>query len=73
MIERRYYGLYELEGWLAEYEHKYGLTSEEFYRLHLFDSVELLARVRRFDRHVWASYYREAKEIARRRERYGHE
>lgn len=68
----RSYGLYELEGWLASYEHKYGLTSEEFYRLHLLDSVELL-KVSRFDRHVWASYYREVKEIMRRRERYGHE
>jgi hypothetical protein len=68
VIERRTYGLYELEGWLAEYEHRYKLSSEEFYRLHLDDSEELL-RLPRFDRHVWASYYREAKEIMRRRDR----
>lgn len=66
MSEQRTYGLYELEGWLASYEHRYRLASEDFYRLHLDDSVELL-KMRRIDRHIWASYYREAKEIMRRR------
>lgn len=75
MIERRTYGLYELEGWLADFEHKYKLSSEEFYRLHLDDDVGLLSagplaklpgKISRFDRHVWASYYREAKAIERR-------
>jgi hypothetical protein len=54
-MERRIYNADSLTRALREFEDAYGLPSEEFYAKHL--AGEDLAEIRRFDRHVWASFY----------------
>jgi hypothetical protein len=56
MMEKRYYSIESLEGELREFEERYGLRSDDFYRAYL-DGTEP-SHVETFDRVVWADLYR---------------
>jgi hypothetical protein len=47
---------------LAEFEHAYGLTSDEFYALYETGG-ELPSELRRFERHVWASFVDDVRRL----------
>ena len=51
----------KLEHALGTLEERYGMTSEAFYAAHVSDDAERLEDIARYDRHVWASFYREAR------------
>jgi hypothetical protein len=56
MADDRYiYDVESLRRALGEFEHAYGLSSEEFYEIHI-SGGELPPELPRFDRHVWASF-----------------
>lgn len=62
MIEKRYYNATTLERTLAAYEAHFALSSADFYAEHEAESARVAA-IPGFHRHVWASYYREWREL----------
>jgi hypothetical protein len=60
-VEKRYYSAASLRRVLEDLERAYGMTSPEFYDAYVADEVP--ARVSRFHRHVWASFYRDVRRL----------
>jgi hypothetical protein len=61
-MERRYYTAESLEQVLRSFEDRYGLSSSDFYELHLADQLPL--EVPGFHRHTWASFYRDVQRLS---------
>jgi hypothetical protein len=64
-MQKRYYNAASLERSLGAFERLYGMSSDEFYKAHSApgDDSPLLKDVPRFERHVWASFYRELRRL----------
>jgi hypothetical protein len=60
-MKRTTYNIASLEHALGTLEERYGMTSDAFYVAHVSADNKRLAEIARFDRHVWASFYREAR------------
>jgi hypothetical protein len=56
-VDKCYYDASSLDRTLVALERRYGMPSREFYELHV--AGELSAEISNFDRHVWASFYRD--------------
>jgi hypothetical protein len=50
-----------LERAMSEFETHYGMSSVAFYKAHQTDTLP--ARMPRFDRHVWASFYEDVQRL----------
>lgn len=61
-MERRYYDGDSLSRALVSFEERYGLNSDAFYEAYVQDG-EAIAHVPGFQRHVWASFYRDARRL----------
>jgi hypothetical protein len=59
-MRRSTYNTASLEHTLGALEERYGMSSDEFYDAHVGEG-ERVKEIPRFDRHVWASFYREAR------------
>ena len=59
-MERQIYNTGSLLTTLEYFERTYGMSSQDFYAQLLAD--ELPANIPGFTRHLWASFYREARE-----------
>jgi len=59
-VDRNYYDADSLRAVLRFLEDQYGMSSDDFYAAHLADEG-LPERLSGFNRHVWASMYREAQ------------
>jgi hypothetical protein len=59
-LRRTTYNTASLEHTLGVLEERYGMSSDEFYEAHVGEG-ERVEGIPRFDRHVWASFYREAR------------
>ena len=57
-MDRTYYDVDSLRSVLPLFEEYYGVSSEDFYAAHLADDG-LPEGLTGFDRHVWASFYRD--------------
>ena len=58
-MRRMTYGVGWLKWRVRVMEREYGMTSEEFYVNRLAGNEEALSHIPRFQRHVWATFYRE--------------
>ena len=61
-MEKSYYDADSLATILRLLEDRYGVSSEEFYAAHLADEG-LPEGLSGFNRHAWASFYRELQEF----------
>jgi len=57
-VEKTYYSADSLASVLPKFEEHYGMTSEDFYAAHMADEG-LPEGLTGFNRHVWASFYRD--------------
>jgi hypothetical protein len=60
-MERRYYDADSLARVLAAMEDTYGMSSDEFYEAYLTGAP--IDGLSRFNRHVWASFYRDVQRL----------
>jgi hypothetical protein len=64
-MEKSYYDADSLATILRLLEERYGVSSEDFYAAHLADAG-LPEGLTGFNRHAWASFYREAQQLSGR-------
>jgi hypothetical protein len=62
-VEKASYNAASLERVLLVLERHYGMSSAEFYAAH--EAGESLEGIPEFDRHVWASFYRDVRRLRR--------
>ena len=60
-MDKRYYGAAGLHATLDHLESTHGISSEDFYSKYLDDTLP--RSISGFHRHVWASFYRDAKRL----------
>jgi len=61
-MRKSYYDADSIDCLLRWFEDEYGMSSDAFYDAHLANGA-LPGALSRFERHTWASFYREAKRM----------
>lgn len=64
-MKKSYYDSDSLEAILRWFEERHGVSSDDFYEAHLADK-DLPEGLTGFNRHAWASFYRDAKRLSGR-------